>query len=107
MKNYLPKLLTMTSALAVAFSTVLVTGPTPAHAAVELNIESWRSDDIDIWNDTILPAFHAKNPDIKVVFAPTPLDGPGDAVGVENRSLDVADFTAVADEMHLSVARAQ
>jgi raffinose/stachyose/melibiose transport system substrate-binding protein len=62
----------MTSALAVAFSAVLVTGPTPAQAAVELKIESWRSDDIDIWNDTILPAFHAKHPDIKVVFAPTP-----------------------------------
>jgi raffinose/stachyose/melibiose transport system substrate-binding protein len=62
----------MTSALAVAFSAVLVTGPMPVQAAVELKIESWRSDDIDIWNDTILPAFHAKNPDIKVVFAPTP-----------------------------------
>ena len=47
MKHHLPKLLTMTSALAVAFSALLVTGPTPAQAAVELKIESWRSDDID------------------------------------------------------------
>ena len=41
-------------------------------AAAELRIESWRSDDIDIWNDTILPAFQEKHPDIQVVFAPTP-----------------------------------
>ena len=40
--------------------------------AGELRIESWRSDDIDIWNDTILPAFSEQHPDIQVVFAPTP-----------------------------------
>ena len=71
MKHHLSKLLIM-PALTMAFGAALVTGPTPAQAAVELTIESWRSDDIDIWNDTILPAFHAKNPDIKVVFNPTP-----------------------------------
>ena len=41
-------------------------------AADELVIESWRNDDIDIWNDTIIPAFNAEHPDIKVVFKPTP-----------------------------------
>jgi len=41
-------------------------------AADELVIESWRNDDIDIWNDTIIPAFNADYPDIKVVFKPTP-----------------------------------
>ena len=41
-------------------------------AAAELRIESWRSDDIDIWNETILPAFHEKHPDIQVQFTPTP-----------------------------------
>ena len=43
-----------------------------ALAADELVIESWRNDDIDIWNDTIIPAFNEKHPDIKVVFKPTP-----------------------------------
>ena len=44
----------------------------PTFAADELIIESWRNDDIDIWNDTIIPAFNEKHPDIKVVFKPTP-----------------------------------
>ena len=43
-----------------------------ALAADELVIESWRNDDIDIWNDTIIPAFNAEYPDIQVVFKPTP-----------------------------------
>lgn len=44
---------------------------TPALAATELKIESWRNDDIDIWNEKIIPAFTAKYPNIKVIFAPT------------------------------------
>ncbi len=38
---------------------------------VTLTIESWRNDDLTIWQDTIIPAFEAANPGIKVVFAPT------------------------------------
>lgn len=37
----------------------------------ELTIESWRNDDIDIWNEKIIPAFNKVHPDIKVTFAPT------------------------------------
>lgn len=44
----------------------------PVWADDELVIESWRNDDIDIWNDTIIPAFNEQHPDIKVVFKPTP-----------------------------------
>lgn len=43
----------------------------PASAG-ELRIESWRTDDLDIWNKQILPAFHKQHPNIKVTFAPTP-----------------------------------
>jgi raffinose/stachyose/melibiose transport system substrate-binding protein len=43
----------------------------PSGEAVTLTIESWRNDDLKIWQDTIIPAFEAKNPGIKVVFAPT------------------------------------
>jgi raffinose/stachyose/melibiose transport system substrate-binding protein len=39
--------------------------------AVELTIESWRNDDLAVWEDTIIPAFEAANPNIKVNFAPT------------------------------------
>ncbi len=43
-----------------------------AHAEdVTLTIESWRNDDLTIWQDTLIPAFEAAHPDIKVVFAPT------------------------------------
>ena len=38
---------------------------------VTLTIESWRNDDLTIWQEKIIPAFEAKNPGIKVVFAPT------------------------------------
>lgn len=38
---------------------------------VTLTIESWRNDDLTIWQDQIIPAFEAANPGIKVVFAPT------------------------------------
>jgi raffinose/stachyose/melibiose transport system substrate-binding protein len=37
----------------------------------ELTIESWRNDDLTIWNEQIIPAFNALYPDIKVTFAPT------------------------------------
>lgn len=36
-----------------------------------LTIESWRNDDLAIWQEKLIPAFEAKNPGIKVVFAPT------------------------------------
>jgi len=37
---------------------------------VTLTIESWRNDDLAIWKDKLIPAFEAKHPGIKVVFAP-------------------------------------
>ena len=47
---------------------------TPAGEPVELTIESWRNDDLAIWEDQIIPAFEAQHPDIDVDFAPTPPD---------------------------------
>ncbi len=38
---------------------------------VTLTIESWRNDDLAIWQDVIIPAFNEQHPDIEVVFAPT------------------------------------
>lgn len=43
----------------------------PALAETTLTIESWRNDDLTIWQDVLIPAFNEKHPDIKVVFAPT------------------------------------
>lgn len=42
------------------------------HAAdVTLTIESWRNDDLAIWQEKIIPAFEAQNPGIKVKFTPS------------------------------------
>lgn len=43
-----------------------------AHAQdTTLTIESWRNDDLTIWQEKIIPAFEANNPGIKVVFSPS------------------------------------
>ena len=50
----------------------LLAGAGSAFAAdVTLTIESWRTDDLTVWQDKIIPAFEAANPGIKVTFAPT------------------------------------
>jgi len=57
-------------------------------AAVEagsLKIESWRNDDADIWNNTLIPAFNKHYPDIKVEFAPL---APADYNAALNARLD-------------------
>jgi len=50
------------------------TVPVPQLAAqgqVSLTIESWRNDDLPVWQDTILPAFTKHYQNIKAVFGPT------------------------------------
>jgi raffinose/stachyose/melibiose transport system substrate-binding protein len=54
-------------------------------AAVSLTIESWRNDDLSIWQDKIIPAFEANHPNIKLTFAPT---APADYNGVLNTKLE-------------------
>jgi len=51
----------------------------------QLTIESWRNDDLAIWQDKIIPAFEAKNPGIKVKFTPS---APADYNAVLNSKLD-------------------
>jgi len=36
---------------------------------VTLTIESWRSDDVGIWEEKIIPAFEKRHPNIKIKFA--------------------------------------
>ncbi|QRI65443.1 carbohydrate ABC transporter substrate-binding protein [Shinella sp. PSBB067] len=52
-------------------TSILGTAGIAQAADVTLTIESWRNDDLAIWQEKIIPAFEAKNPGIKVVFAPT------------------------------------
>ncbi|MEZ5766639.1 MAG: ABC transporter substrate-binding protein [Paracoccaceae bacterium] len=67
-------------------STALVTAASGAMAQdVTLTIESWRNDDLTLWQDVIIPAFEAANPGIKVVFAPS---APAEYNAVLNSKLD-------------------
>ena len=42
-----------------------------AQAETVLTIESWRNDDLALWQEKIIPAFEAQNPDIKIKFTPS------------------------------------
>ncbi len=42
-----------------------------ASESATITIESWRSDDAEIWDDQIIPAFEAQFPNINVEFTPT------------------------------------
>lgn len=68
----------------VLLATTLL-GTTAAAAQSELTIESWRNDDLAIWQDKIIPAFEAKHPEIKVKFTPS---APAEYNAVLNSKLD-------------------
>lgn len=52
-------------------SSILAGVGVAAAADVTLNIESWRNDDLQIWQEKIIPAFEAKHPGIKLTFSPS------------------------------------
>jgi raffinose/stachyose/melibiose transport system substrate-binding protein len=52
-------------------TSILGTAGVAAAQDVTLTIESWRNDDLSIWQEKLIPAFEAKNPGIKVVFSPS------------------------------------
>ena len=52
---------------------------------VTLTIESWRNDDLTLWQSEIIPAFEAANPGIKVQFTPS---APAEYNAVLNSKLD-------------------
>ena len=76
------KTTTFTGALLA--STVLAASAATAQQA-ELIIESWRNDDLAIWQDKIIPAFEAQHPDITVKFTPS---APAEYNAVLNSKLD-------------------
>ena len=56
---------------ALLASSILAGIGAAAAADVTLNIESWRNDDLQIWQEKIIPAFEAKHPGIKLTFSPS------------------------------------
>jgi raffinose/stachyose/melibiose transport system substrate-binding protein len=71
-----------TLGLALLASTVLAG---MAAAETTITIESWRNDDLALWQDKIIPTFEAANPGIKVKFTPS---APADYNAVLNSKLD-------------------
>ena len=69
---------------ALLASTLLAATGAAAQDA-ELIIESWRNDDLAIWQDKIIPAFEAEHPGIKVKFTPS---APAEYNAVLNSKLD-------------------
>ena len=75
-----------TTTLKGALLVTTLLGATAATAQdAELIIESWRNDDLAIWQDKIIPAFEAENPGIKVKFTPS---APAEYNAVLNSKLD-------------------
>lgn len=65
-------------------STALVANGAYA-ADTTLTIESWRNDDLKLWQEQIIPAFEAKHPNIHVKFTPS---APAEYNAVLNSKLD-------------------
>ena len=74
-----------TTLRAVMLTSTLLSGSAAMAQDVTLTIESWRNDDLTIWQDKIIPAFEAQNPGIKVTFAPS---APAEYNAVLNSKLD-------------------
>jgi raffinose/stachyose/melibiose transport system substrate-binding protein len=60
----------LTTRTALLAATVLAASAAAAQD-VTLTIESWRNDDLAIWQEKIIPAFEAAHPGIKVQFTPS------------------------------------
>ena len=76
--------MTKTTFTATLLAATMLTGAAFAED-VTLTIESWRNDDLAIWQDKIIPAFEAENPGIKVKFTPS---APAEYNAVLNSKLD-------------------
>ncbi len=58
------------SYIGLAFSSTMLVATSAAAEDVTLNIESWRNDDLTLWQEKIIPAFEASHPGIKLTFSP-------------------------------------
>jgi raffinose/stachyose/melibiose transport system substrate-binding protein len=63
----------------------MLTAGAAAAQDVTLTIESWRNDDLTLWQEQIIPAFEASHPGIKVQFSPS---APAEYNAILNSKLD-------------------
>ncbi len=71
--------------LKFAFLTTALVATSAQAQDVTITIESWRNDDLALWQEKIIPAFEAENPGIKVIFSPS---APTEYNAVLNSKLD-------------------
>ncbi|WP_457646735.1 ABC transporter substrate-binding protein [Profundibacter sp.] len=71
--------------MALMATTILGSAFAATAEDVTITIESWRSEDLSIWQDKIIPAFEASHPGIKVKFTPT---APGEYNAALNSKLE-------------------
>lgn len=76
--------MTKSKLISTMLATTLIAG-TAAAQDVTLTIESWRNDDLAIWQEQIIPAFEAAHPGIKLNFTPS---APAEYNAVLNSKLD-------------------
>ena len=77
--------MTRKSLKSLLMASTLLGGAAAMAQDVELTIESWRNDDLAIWQEQIIPAFEASHPGITVTFAPS---APAEYNAVLNSKLD-------------------
>ncbi len=77
--------MTRTTFKGALLATTLLSATAATAQDAELIIESWRNDDLAIWQDKIIPAFEAEHPGIKVKFTPS---APAEYNAVLNSKLD-------------------
>ncbi len=77
--------MTSTKLKGVLLATTLLGATAATAQQAELTIESWRNDDLAIWQNEIIPAFEAEHPDIKLNFRPS---APAEYNAVLNSKLD-------------------
>lgn len=71
--------------LIAMLATTALSAPAAFAEDATLTIESWRNDDLTLWQDKIIPAFEAKHPGIKIKFTPS---APAEYNAVLNSKLD-------------------
>ncbi|MGR3762330.1 ABC transporter substrate-binding protein (plasmid) [Roseobacteraceae bacterium NS-SX3] len=71
--------------LIIALASTALTATAGWAEQATLTIESWRNDDLTLWQEKIIPAFEAQHPDIKVKFTPS---APAEYNAVLNSKLD-------------------
>jgi raffinose/stachyose/melibiose transport system substrate-binding protein len=76
--------MSMKKLTATLLATTVLAGAVSAQE-VTLTIESWRNDDLLLWQNVIIPAFEAENPNININFAPS---APAEYNAVLNSKLD-------------------